>query len=1053
MVQEELILNIRANADQGIKAFNEMKRAVVNFQSAAQKIAPNKSFFDVNSAVSGFQRMSSSFANRRSGDGFADPNSIDAMYSSLGALRSIRREMNLINSKPVDTATKSFTKFEHLTTTLQKSNFGMNMWHQMKPFMDQSFIAVPHLTQQLDSLGAHSLNIGKQGAQAFNQLNSSMMTWSSSLAGVSGQLNQVFGALGYGMVLAETINAAKIRESNKMFLELNIDDGSAQEAYNKIQDLVIRLPGNDQFLTSILTLSKAQQPGMSDSDLDKLGVATAEYYAAANAKGQFTYETEKELRGYLMSGNTLAFKNSMIAQEIDLLKNQNTITERAIALEEALRRTGFDGMATMESYANIFERFKGRIEKGFADIGDLILPLLKGFYNLYNAIDAITMSGLTDVILLLVTGVGLFSVAMTGLSLGFNLVSSGVAVATDGVRMFSTYLPSLRAMLNGTTTATQVFASAATSAVATESQLARARVALHSDAYLKATRAAYDPNVIRKYRREMQEMARLRTLGTGRIDNLTNEKLAYVATVNGINVNKLSEKHFTDDLVKTLNKDMKPVQLEAAVAEAGWSMDTYQKNLNTLATKENSISELENAEVRRLTYGQKVANWRMDTKSRLATLLDTDAKVANASATEVQTLAEEGNILAKIRSVAYTRFKAIATWADTTSENANTISVFGNLKARILGNLERVKNFAINLKLAASNIWLAITQAAENAELSLTAVLMAIINSELFIAVAAIAAFVLIFEKIGEWLGYWDDFGSMIEAIQAGLKRVWDAFVNSKPVQTFVGLLQSIWTLVTGLFSIPGNIIGYMFPSDGRETFDILGSLLEIIGTIGNVLLFPITTLFTTINQLIELLMDGWDKFVQSTQFDTIVEEFRNVWSEVSKPIGEIFEVINEIGRLWGEIWGDEELQGAKETVNVISQVIGAIAWVLTSVLVPTIKFIGFVVEGVLMQIKPFLDAIKWILEVTSQQEKNDNYVGQTQSYDSDLANRYVSSTNLTNNSSNLYTTDNSTVIVNNYEEGSIPVDARNYTKEEAQGILVTALGYDKVYNTGGVTR
>ena len=233
-----------------------------------------------------------------------------------------------------------------------------------------------------------------------------------------------------------------------------------------------------------------------------------------------------------------------------------------------------------------------------------------------------------------------------------------------------------------------------------------------------------------------------------------------------------------------------------------------------------------------------------------------------------------------------------------------------------------------------------------------------------------------------------------------------------------------------------------------------MGSALETLGFIANVLLFPIYELFDVLNIIFELLMDGWDAFVDSTSFDEIVNWARAVWSEVSKPIGEISELIGKIGEEWAKIWEDDDgVVGAKSAVEVISDIIGAIAWVVAYGIIPGLRLIGYLVEGIVMIVKPFLEAIKWMLEVTNGSNKSNNYVDTPSTYDNDLANKYVNTNNLTTNSSNLYKNDNSTVIVNNYEKGAIPVDARNMTKDEASNMVVTALGYDKVYNTGGITR
>ena len=100
--------------------------------------------------------------------------------------------------------------------------------------------------------------------------------------------------------------------------------------------------------------------------------------------------------------------------------------------------------------------------------------------------------------------------------------------------------------------------------------------------------------------------------------------------------------------------------------------------------------------------------------------------------------------------------------------------------------------------------------------------------------------------------------------------------------------------------------------------------------------------------------------------------------------------------------------------------------------------------------LKSVLDFINWITNgdsnTTDAYSSNYENLNTTASY-------YKTSTNLTKSSSQLYDNSKSINVNNYYENGAIPVDARNMTKDEATGVVVTALGYDRIYNTGGVAR
>ena len=55
--------------------------------------------------------------------------------------------------------------------------------------------------------------------------------------------------------------------------------------------------------------------------------------------------------------------------------------------------------------------------------------------------------------------------------------------------------------------------------------------------------------------------------------------------------------------------------------------------------------------------------------------------------------------------------------------------------------------------------------------------------------IAAIGAIVIAFEQLGEYLGWWTDFGTMLDSIKDGVMRLWDAFVNSQAVQRTITIV------------------------------------------------------------------------------------------------------------------------------------------------------------------------------------------------------------------------------------------------------------------------
>lgn len=99
-----------------------------------------------------------------------------------------------------------------------------------------------------------------------------------------------------------------------------------------------------------------------------------------------------------------------------------------------------------------------------------------------------------------------------------------------------------------------------------------------------------------------------------------------------------------------------------------------------------------------------------------------------------------------------------------------------------------------------------------------------------FIAIGA--AVVGVIYAIGAAFGWWNDLGSMIDAIGVGISRLWDAFMGSEAVQQVLAWLNSgisqlwkwvmqLWTALTGAFG-----------GETQGNLDIVNSLIQAFGAV-----------------------------------------------------------------------------------------------------------------------------------------------------------------------------------------------------------------------------
>lgn len=106
--------------------------------------------------------------------------------------------------------------------------------------------------------------------------------------------------------------------------------------------------------------------------------------------------------------------------------------------------------------------------------------------------------------------------------------------------------------------------------------------------------------------------------------------------------------------------------------------------------------------------------------------------------------------------------------------------------------------------------------------------------------VAAVAGVVLVIEKLGEVAGWWDDFGSMIEAISSGVNRLWKAFANSPQVQgtikDIMGVFQALYSVVEPIVNAIQSVWnGFVKSMQGLDPVKgIMGSFQALGSVAGN---------------------------------------------------------------------------------------------------------------------------------------------------------------------------------------------------------------------------
>ena len=180
-------------------------------------------------------------------------------------------------------------------------------------------------------------------------------------------------------------------------------------------------------------------------------------------------------------------------------------------------------------------------------------------------------------------------------------------------------------------------------------------------------------------------------------------------------------------------------------------------------------------------------------------------------------------------------------------------------------------------------------------------------NPLTWIAVALAAVAIAIYE-VGKAFGWWTDVGSMIDAIWAGIQRLWSAFINHPDVQNFISAMIPVWNAVS---SAIGQVVSWVmsfFSNASPGKFDIVRALIDALGIAWRATTLPIRLVITVIKLLWSTMQTAGNNirntinnirnwFAQlpgrirsaiSTLVSVITQPFRNAYNGVTKAVDDI---------------------------------------------------------------------------------------------------------------------------------------------------------------------
>lgn len=108
------------------------------------------------------------------------------------------------------------------------------------------------------------------------------------------------------------------------------------------------------------------------------------------------------------------------------------------------------------------------------------------------------------------------------------------------------------------------------------------------------------------------------------------------------------------------------------------------------------------------------------------------------------------------------------------------------------------------------------------------------ISAPVLAVVAAIGLIVAAVYEVGKAFGWWNDVGSMLDAITAGLQRLWSAFISNPDVQAFIQGVIDGFTWLIDIVGQVGQAVLDFFGISSEGNFDIVRTLIDGIGAAWN---------------------------------------------------------------------------------------------------------------------------------------------------------------------------------------------------------------------------
>ena len=123
-----------------------------------------------------------------------------------------------------------------------------------------------------------------------------------------------------------------------------------------------------------------------------------------------------------------------------------------------------------------------------------------------------------------------------------------------------------------------------------------------------------------------------------------------------------------------------------------------------------------------------------------------------------------------------------------------------------------------------------------------------------FIAIGAALAYVIY--EIGKAFGWWTDVSSMLDAVWAGVQRLWSAFINHPDVQGFIQGISEAWKAMQPFLTTVIDLVLKFFKVDNKGDFDVVRALINAVGAAWKAMTAPIRLVISAVKLFYSTVRD-----------------------------------------------------------------------------------------------------------------------------------------------------------------------------------------------------